>query len=81
MFYAPFAVNYEQSTPRPAAMARLTFGPDGPAVVAPDTAAWAAMPDPPSAARFASACTRAQLRATCDAGNKRPKGQQSGPDR
>jgi beta-xylosidase len=81
MFYAPFAVNHEQSTPRPAAMARLTFGPDGPTVVAPDTAAWAAAPDPPSTASVASACTRGQFRATCDVGDKRPKGQQSGPDR
>ena len=41
MFYAPFAVNYQSVTPRPVALARLTFGPNGPTVVAPGTTQWA----------------------------------------
>ncbi len=45
MFYAPFAVDYQSFTPRPAAVARLVFGPDGPSVVPPGTPAWSA-PDP-----------------------------------
>jgi hypothetical protein len=42
MMYAPFAVDYRAATPRPVALVRLTFGPEGPAVVAPRTAAWSA---------------------------------------
>ncbi len=45
MFYAPFAIDYTSTNPRPAAVVRLEFGPDGPVVVAPGTAAWSA-PDP-----------------------------------
>jgi beta-xylosidase len=42
MLYSPYAVKYETPTPRPAALARLTFGEDGPAVLDPGTAAWSA---------------------------------------
>jgi len=45
MFYAPFAVDYRSFTPRPAAVVRLVFGPEGPSVVPPGTPAWSA-PDP-----------------------------------
>jgi beta-xylosidase len=40
MLYAPFSPGAEGVTPRPAAMARLVFGPSGPEVVAPETVAW-----------------------------------------
>ncbi|HXR54869.1 MAG TPA: glycoside hydrolase family 43 protein [Acidimicrobiales bacterium] len=64
MLYAPFAVNYQASTPRPAALARLSFGPNGPAVVAPGTAAWDA-PAPP-ATKHEAACTN-PFQAPCPA--------------
>jgi beta-xylosidase len=42
MLYAPFAVNYQIWTARPAALVRLDFGADGPSVVPPGTKAWQA---------------------------------------
>ena len=73
MLYAPFAVNYETPTPRPAVLARLDFGSDGPQVVAPGTPAWAAVPPTPKPPRFVAACTSSQFQAPCDAWKQRLK--------
>ncbi len=72
MLYSPISVDYQSLTPRPAALARLSFGPNGPAVVAPD--AWDGG-DPPGVTvgmtrlarhpRAGSICKRTQLPATC----------------
>jgi hypothetical protein len=55
LLYAPFAVQYRSSTPRPVALVRLSFGPGGPSVVAPGSSGWSA-PDPVSAATHAGSC-------------------------
>ncbi|MGH8995048.1 MAG: glycoside hydrolase family 43 protein [Acidimicrobiales bacterium] len=73
MLYAPFAVSFQTPTPRPAVLARLDFGPHGPEVVAPDTAAWLSAPPAPKPPRFVAACTSRQFQATCDAWRKRLK--------
>jgi beta-xylosidase len=64
MLYAPAAVNYEDPTPRPAAMARLVFDPSGPAVLVPGTPAWdrvVSLPRPVES----SLCTQNPFEATC----------------
>jgi hypothetical protein len=72
LFYAPFAVDYRNPTPRPAAVARLVFGADGPAVVPPGTPAWSA-PDPtgPSHSELSSARHRCGPRGCAKAGTGR----------
>ncbi|MGH9044149.1 MAG: glycoside hydrolase family 43 protein [Acidimicrobiales bacterium] len=40
MLYSPYAVKYQTPTTRPVALARLTFGPQGPSIVAPGAATW-----------------------------------------
>ncbi len=40
MLYAPFAANLASTNPRPAAIARLLFGADGPVVVSPSDHLW-----------------------------------------
>lgn len=77
ILYAPFAVNFDTDTPRPAVLARLRFGPSGPVVVAPGTAAWSA-PGPGAvrapAAVFHPRCTSRAFEATCDAWKQRLAG-------
>jgi beta-xylosidase len=43
MLYAPFAANLQSSNPRPAALARVVFGADGPTIVAPGSVSWGAV--------------------------------------
>jgi beta-xylosidase len=74
MLYAPSAVAYESlTTARPVVLARLTFGPNGPTVVPPGTAAWV-QGDPPQTvgttrpaekARTVPTCTNTQLQTSC----------------
>jgi len=67
ILYAPFAIDYQTWRPRPAVLARLTFGPDGPAVVAPGTPAWNAGDPPSRSAPSHSACSSDPFGATCAA--------------
>jgi beta-xylosidase len=67
MLYAPSAVNYRDPTPRPAALARLTVAPAGPAVVAPGTPAWDQAPDPPPPRR-APSCPNHRFGEACGPG-------------
>jgi beta-xylosidase len=72
MLYAPFSVNFQTATPRPAVLARVDFGPHGPEVVAPETAAWLAVPPAPKPHRVVSPCTSLHFQATCGAWRQRP---------
>ena len=66
MLYAPAAVNYEDPTPRPAAMARLVFDSSGPAVLEPGTAAWDRVELAPRLLQI-SVCTANRFQMTCTA--------------
>jgi beta-xylosidase len=74
LLYAPNSAGYDSLTRRPVALARLSFGPNGPEVVAPGTAAWDQVDPPPGplgrAGRPRSPgagpiCTRAQRQMSC----------------
>ncbi len=68
MFYAPFAVDYQSMTPRPAAVVRLVFGQDGPRVVPPGTSAWTALDRVPKPKpRTEVAAARGRCRHRCRA--------------
>jgi GH43 family beta-xylosidase len=81
LLYAPFAPGAEGLVPRPAALARLSFGPNGPAVVAPETAAWdkggssvvtVGATRASRRARAGPACPNPESEATCSALRQQP---------
>jgi beta-xylosidase len=74
MLYAPNSAGYDSLTRRPVALARLTFGPNGPAVMAPGTAAWdqgdphpviVGATGPAKKPRAGPICTSTQLQTSC----------------
>jgi len=72
MLYAPFAVDFQAFTPRPAEMARVVFGGQGPVAVAPWTRAWFATDTRPHPRAANHACTSDLFQATCDSWRRRP---------